>query len=277
MEPGAFSYADSTDPWPRRTVIRFVEAATGQRRLERMYLENRREAAPGESFWASALRKLRVDLQYDARKLAAVPASGPVAFVSNHPFGVLDGIALCSLVETVRPDFRVLTNAVLLKAPEIRDYVLPIDFSGGADVREANARSRRQARAFLEQGGALVLFPSGVVATSPDRWGRRPAVDPPWQPFVATMIHQAGATIVPVHFPGQNSRLFQIASHVSEYARLALLLHEVRRRIGTTLPVLIGDPAPYEALAGYRDRRALADELRRLSDALGGPDQPRPR
>ena len=275
METGAFSYADAGDPLLKRSLIRLVEAATGQRRLERMYLENRRDMRPGESFWSAAMRKMAIDMQYDAARLDLAPRQGPLVYVSNHPFGVLDGIALCSLVEKVRPDFRVLTNAVLLKAPEIRDFVLPIDFSSAPDARATNARSRRAARAFLEGGGALVLFPAGAVSTSPDFWGMQPAVDPPWQSFAATMIQGAKAAVVPVHFPGQNSRLFQIASHISVTVRLALLFHEVRRRLGTPLPIHFGEPVPYAELAGLRDRQALVDDLRRRSEALA--PQPRPR
>jgi putative hemolysin len=268
MQDPTFSYAGDDDPFWWRTTIRLVERATGQARLERMYHECRRQMAPGESFWAAAMKKLAIDMQYDAGKLAAAPRTGPLLFVSNHPFGVLDGIALCSLVQTVRPDFRVLTNAVLLKAPEIRDFVLPIDLSGDPASREANARARVEARAFLEQGGALVLFPSGVVSTSPDRWGAQPAIDPPWQPFVARMVHGARCPVMPVHFPGQNSRLFQIASHVSQTVRLALLFHEVRRRIGTPMPIRVGDAIPYADLEPLRDRQALVGELRRRSEAL---------
>lgn len=275
MENTAFSYADDSDPWYTRVPIRLVETATGQRLLERLYQENRREMAPGDSFWSAALRKLDIALDYDTALLAAAPRVGPLVFVSNHPFGVLDGIALCSLAQQVRPDFRVLTNAVLMRPPEIRDRVLPIDFSGGRTVQIANARSRREASAFLAGGGALVLFPSGVVSTSPDRWGSRPAVDPPWHPFAASMILRAQATVMPVFFPGQNSRLFQIASHISMTIRLALLCHEVRRRMGKPMPIHFGAPIPFADLAPFSDRQALIAELRRRSEALR--DQPRPR
>ena len=267
METGSFSYASSDDPWAKRTLIQILESATGQRRLERMYLENRRQAVPGESFWTAAIRKLQVELQYDSATLERAPRSGPLAYVSNHPFGVLDGIALCSLVEKVRPDFRVLTNAVLLKAPEIRDYVLPIDFSGSPEARSTNARSRAEARRHLEDGGALVLFPAGAVSTSPDRFGMSPAIDGPWGVFAGRMIRSAKASVVPVHFSGQNSRLFQIASHVSEFARLALLLHEVRRRIGSPLPVRIGEPIGFAEFAEL-DPQALTLDLRRRSERL---------
>ena len=57
------------------------------------------------------------------------------------------------------------------------------------------------------------------------------------------------------------SRLFQIASHLSYTLRISLIFHEVRSRIGTSLPVAIGAPIPFAAIAGIKDRQALADDL----------------
>jgi putative hemolysin len=181
---------------------------------------------------------------------------------------VLDGIVISWLVEKVRPDFVVLTNAVLMRAEEVRDFVLPIDFSETPEALEMNLKSRAAARAQLEKGGAVVVFPAGGVSTAPDRLGRRPAVDAPWQPFVAQLIQRAKATVVPIWFGGQNSRLFQIASHLSQTLRLSLIFREVKARIGTSLPVAIGAPIPFQEIAGIRDRQALADHLRAITYAL---------
>jgi putative hemolysin len=189
--------------------------------------------------------------------------------VANHPYGVLDGLVISWLVSKARRDFCVLTNAVLMRAPEAQDYILPIDFAGTEGAQRTNLASRAAARAQLERGGVVVVFPAGAVSTAPDRLGRKPAVDAPWQPFVAQLIQRAGATVVPIWFGGQNSRLFQIASHFSATLRVSLIFHEVRSRIGATLPVVIGAPIPFEALAHIRDRQALADDLRARAYALG--------
>ncbi|NDA48524.1 MAG: acyltransferase [Alphaproteobacteria bacterium] len=268
MSEPSFSYASDEDPLVFRLIIRLIEKATGQTHLEALYRELRKEIQPDASFWPAALAKLDIDVQFDQSRLEHVPRKGALVFVSNHPFGVLDGIALCSLVERVRPDFKVLTNAVLLKAEEIKDRVLPIDFSQAEGSRQANAAARRAAHKHLEEGGALVLFPAGIVSTSPDRLGRKPAIDALWQPFAASMIHKAQAQVMPVWFPGQNSRLFQITSHISQVARLALLFHEVRRRIGTPLPVHLGPIIPYDQLEPIKDRTALMTHLRECAEAL---------
>jgi putative hemolysin len=268
MDDYLFSYAERSDPAVKRGLIRLVEKATGQPKLKRLYLENQRRPRPSESFWQAAVRSLSLDVRYNADALSRLPKTGPAVFVANHPYGVLDGIVISWLIEKVRPDFRVLTNAVLMRASEVRDFVLPIDFSEAPEALETNLKSRSAARAHLEQGGAVVVFPAGGVSTAPDRLGRLPAVDATWRPFVSQLIQRAQATVAPIYFGGQNSRLFQIASHVSLTLRLSLIFHEVKTRIGTVLPVVIGAPIPFEQIAHIKDRQTLADELRARTYAL---------
>ncbi|MCZ8099690.1 MAG: hypothetical protein O9972_17445, partial [Burkholderiales bacterium] len=77
------------------------------------------------------------------------------------------------------------------------------------------------------------------------------------------------APVTPVYFHGQNSRLFQIASHLSLTLRLSLLFKEVRDRIDTTVDVSIGDTIPFSRLEHIADRAELARVLRRTTYALG--------
>jgi len=271
MDDYLFSYATREDPPVKRGLIRLVERATGQPHLKRLYVDNQRNPRPDESFWAAAVRALRLDVRYDTEALARIPKTGPVVVVANHPYGVLDGIVISWLVEKVRPDFVVLTNAVLMRAQEVQDFILPIDFSGTQEALQINIRSRAAAREQLERGGCVVVFPAGAVSTAPDRLGRRPAVDGRWQPFVAQLIQRSKATVAPLWFGGQNSRLFQIASHVSLTLRISLIFHEVKARIGEELPVAVGEPIPFERLDALKDRQALADHLREITYALAFP------
>ena len=262
MDKYLFSYATATDPPLKRGLIRLVEKATGQPKLKKMYLQNQRFPRPDESFWQAAVRSLALDVRYDHNALMAIPKTGPVVVVANHPYGVLDGIVISWLISKIWSDFVVLTNAVLMRAPEVQGFILPIDFSETEEAQRINLTSRAAARAQLERGGVVVVFPAGAVSTAPDRLGRKPAVDARWQPFVSQLIQRSKALVVPVWFGGQNSRLFQIASHLSQTLRISLIFHEVRARIGTSLPVVIGAPIRFAAIAGVKDRQALADDLR---------------
>ena len=278
MDKYLFSYATANDPPIKRGLIRLVEKATGQPKLKRMYVHNRRFPRAGETFFEAAVRSLELDVRYNSHALAAVPKTGPVVFVANHPYGVLDGIVMAWLVSKVRPDFVVVTHIVLTRAPEAAGFILPVDFSGTEEAERTNLNSRAAARAHLAKGGAVVVFPAGAISTTPDALGLKPAVDGRWQPFVAQLIQRSKATVVPIWFGGQNSRLFQMASHVNATLRLSLIFHEVKARIGATLPVVIGTPTPFASVAAIRDRQALADDLRarvyalaRLAPAIGKP------
>jgi putative hemolysin len=171
MDKYLFSYATESDPPIKRGLIRLVEKATGQPKLKRMYIHNQRFPRVGETFWQAAVRSLELDVRYDADALAAVPKSGPVVFVANHPYGVLDGIVMAWLVSKVRTDFVVLTHIVLTRAPEAAQFILPVDFSGAKEAERTNLASRAAARTQLERGGAVVVFPAGAFSTTPDKLG----------------------------------------------------------------------------------------------------------
>jgi putative hemolysin len=267
-----FSYASADDPAPRRIAIRTIERLTGQPRLQRMYLANQRHPRAGETFWDAAVRELELRVEYDEPGLRAIPAIGPVVIVANHPFGVLDGIVISHLVAKIRTDFKVLTNSVLCRTSELRPHLLPIDFAPTPAARATNLRSRADALSWLCAGGALVVFPGGAVATA-ERMFARHAVDPAWRLFTAKAIRRARATVVPVFFEGQNSRLFQLASHVSLTLRLSLLFNEVRNKIGSALTVRIGAPVPFTELSHLADHKALAGHLRRATYELGARNE----
>ena len=77
------------------------------------------------------------------------------------------------------------------------------------------------------------------------------------------MITKSNATVVPVFFDGQNSRLFQLASHIHYNLRVALLLKEFRRRTDKPVEIAIGapiSPATIATLTG--DAQGMMDFLR---------------
>jgi len=268
----AISYIDPAWSATQRMVVRIVERLTGQRRLREVYRSFRAEGGTPEVFWAEMMRRSANQLDFNRDAMAAIPATGRLLVVANHPYGLVDGFALCWLISQVRPDFKLLINSVLVQAPETAPHLLPLDFSGTREGVEINIRSRAAARQHLEAEGALLVFPAGAIATAPDRWARRPALDGPWQPIVAQLMQRTRAPALPVFFEGQNSRLFHIVSHYSVTLRLALMAGEIRRRFGTSVGMTIGAPLPYAEIAHIADRAALAAELCRRTYALGGID-----
>lgn len=266
-----FSYSTADQPVLQRAVIQAIEKIGGQRKLKKLYSQHQKNLLSGENFFDSAIRLLRIRVDYDEAALARTPSAGPVLFIANHPYGVLDGITLTWLATKVRPDTKVLANEVLCQAPEAAANLLPVAFAPTREARETNVNSRIQAQAWLKAGHAIGIFPGGGVSTS-ERPLRGPAVDLPWAPFTGKLLRASQATVVPVFFAGQNSRLFQLASHLSLTLRLSLVFRETARRIGSRLRVRVGEPVPFAEIAHIEDRAALVAELRRRTFGLARPE-----
>jgi putative hemolysin len=164
---------------------------------------------------------------------------------------------------------RILTNSLLCRVPEVDPYLLPVDFSGTTEARRLTAETRRKAAELLAAGKVVAVFPAGGVATANRPLTGR-AVDSPWHPFVGRLATIPGVTTLPVHFSGQNSRLFQVASHTSYPLRVALIFHETRRRMGRPVELRVGAPVAGCDLA-HLDRDQIADDLRRRCMSLAVP------
>jgi putative hemolysin len=272
-----FSYAHSDQSKFRQILIRAVEALTGQPYLRRLYLDwVNYDRWAGEPVFAAALRKLRIELRIaeGAQHLDRLPRTGGVLLVANHPFGVVDGLALGHLGMDLRGNVQILTNSLLCRVPEVDPYLLPVDFSGTPEARRLTAETRRRAASLLLAGKVVAVFPAGGVATANKPLKGR-AVDASWHPFVGRLATLPGVTTLPVHFSGQNSRLFQLASHTSYPMRVALIFHETRRRVGRAVDLRIGAPITAADLTSC-DRDQVAAELRRRCMTLASPALPDP-
>ncbi len=256
----ALSYATYFDHPLKRRMVRALERLSGQPRIQKLY-RRYREELQGEPFFGAAVKLLDLRVEFDLARHAAIPRSGPLVVVANHPFGVLDGLVICHLLSLLRTDFKILTNAVLDGAPEASDWILPIDFAGTKEAQALNIETRRVSLDILKSGGCIIVFPAGGVSTAPTPFSRA-AVDDTWKPFTAKLITQSGASVVPVYFEGQNSRLFQLASHMSLEVRLALIFREVNRKRGKRMPVHIGEVLTPEDLANAGKRAELMSFLR---------------
>ena len=269
-----FSYSRPEQRWLRRSIIRGIEQISGQPYLERLYRDWTANPPAGENLFAAAIRLLEIDVATCDKAWSRVPKSGPVLFVANHPFGVIDGLLMGHLATSVRPDTKIMTHSLLCEIPEAREYLLPVDFGGTPDAIHTSAHTRRRCAEWLRQGHAVSIFPAGSVSTSQSPL-RGPALDAAWHPFAAKLALLPGTTVVPVYFHGQNSRLFQAASHVNYSLRVALLFRESRRRAGTRIAVSVGECVTAEELSGLGSREAVIRDLRRRTLTLGGTDAPR--
>ncbi|WP_321475754.1 GNAT family N-acyltransferase [uncultured Paludibaculum sp.] len=182
----------------------------------------------GRPFLDRLLAELEITCTVCDRDLAHVPRSGPAVFVANHPFGILEGAVIATVLQRIRRDVRLLANGILGIFPEVRDLLLSVDPMGGAERR--NSVPLRRALEFLRGGGLLVVFPAGEV--SHFQWSRGDVSDPEWNPAITRMIeicarHGVNVPVVPAYVHGGNSLLFQAAGVVHPRLRTALLAREL--------------------------------------------------
>jgi putative hemolysin len=261
------TYAGSARSRSGRALIRVLENATGRLSLIRRAEGYEHEVASGRSFWQVITERYGLSLDIVGGALTDIPANGPLIVISNHPYGILDGLMMGHLLDRVRGDFRILANSVFRRAEELNRVILPISFDETKEAVKLNIATRAACLDYLGQGGAIGVFPGGTVSTAAKPFSH--PMDPGWRNFTAKMIAKSEATVVPVFFHGHNSRLFQLASHVHANLRLGLLIKEFRARIDEPVRIVVGKPLPATDLAALRsDPRAMMDCLRRATYAL---------
>ncbi|MDF0601337.1 lysophospholipid acyltransferase family protein [Psychromarinibacter sp. C21-152] len=261
------SYASSAQSKSGRAIIRLLENATGRLHLIRRANGYDLEVADGRDFWQVMIDRYGLSLDVVAGSLDDIPRDQPLILISNHPYGILDGLMMGHILSLTRGDFRILAHRVFRKAEELNRIVLPISFDETKEALRQNVETRKTALDYLANGGAIGVFPGGTVSTAPKPFAQ-PA-DPVWRNFTAKMIAKSDAAVVPVFFDGHNSRLFQIASHLHYTLRMALLIKEFRMRVDEPVKIAVGTPIPQDDLDRHRgDTKSMMDFLRRQTYAL---------
>ncbi|MBY6152920.1 lysophospholipid acyltransferase family protein [Vannielia litorea] len=261
------TYANSVRSKPGRAFVKLLENATGRIGLIKRADGYEDDVAGGADFWDVIRARYGLSLKVTRGSLENIPRTGPLVLVANHPYGILDGLMMGHILSQTRGDFRILAHQVFKRSEELNRIILPIDFDGTREAQAVNLATRKEALAYLAQGGAIGVFPGGTVSTSAKLMSR--PLDPGWRRFTAKMIAKSGATVVPVCFEGANSRLFQLASHIHSTLRIALLIKEFRARIDEPVEVAVGQPVPRDEIAAHAsDPKALMDFLREATYSL---------
>ncbi len=165
-------------------------------------------------------------------------------FVSNHPMGGIDGVALGSLIGRQYDDrFRYLVNDLLMNLPGLAPLCIPINKTG---------REGRDFPRIVEEGFRgnwhILMFPAGLCSRRRDGQIR----DLPWKKTFITKSVETHRDIIPIHFGGRNSDFFYRLSNFSDrYVKkvniaMLFLVDEMYKNRGNTFPVKIGKPIPWQ-------------------------------
>lgn len=229
--------------------------------LERAY------PAEGSAFSRRIMEELGIRLT--VKGLDALPDGERFEFVSNHPLGGLDGIALVGVLGSHYGDdrLRVLVNDMLMHVGPLADLFLPINKYG--------TQGRDAAKAITEafaSDAQILMFPAGLVSR---RHRDGTISDLQWQKSCVVKAIESGRRVVPVYFDGLNSRRFYDVARWRKSLGLrvnieqALLPGELCRAEGAEYRIIFGKPVD---VAAMRERgsspAAIAGALRALTYAL---------
>lgn len=246
-----------------------AEKLLGLERLNKAYdkIVRDKESGSPENFFQLASRHLNLKLQLRPGDLENIPKKGPVVVVANHPHGLSDGIMFGELLTRVREDVRILANEQLSLCQELEPWLIKVDVYEDENAKRKNLSGMRKMISWLRKGGVLGIFPAGTASSF--SLAHKRVTDDPWNANIAAIIRMTKATVVPVHFPGRNSLLFQGVSLINRKARVAFLPREVGRDGRRTHRIVVGKPIPFSQLGQYDSDEAMVSHLRLRTYLLG--------
>lgn len=188
-----------------------------------------------------------LDMTLDIEGLENLPDKNDgrlYTFVSNHPLGGVDGVALGAIIgRHYEGRFRYLVNDLLMNLPGLAPLCIPINKTG------------KQSRSFPEMVEAgfsgdnhILMFPAGICSRKIDGQIH----DLPWKKTFITKSVETKRDIVPIHFGGRNSDFFYglanvcKALHIKFNIAMLFLVDEMYKNVHKSFRVAIGKPIPWQ-------------------------------
>jgi len=166
-------------------------------------------------------------------------------FVSNHPLGGEDGVALGAIIgRHYDSRFRYLVNDLLMNLPGLAPLCIPINKTG---------KQSRQFPAMVEAGfqsdNHMLMFPAGICSRRRSDGEIR---DIPWTKTFISKSVQYQRDVVPIHFSGRNSNFFYRLANFSDRhikkvnIAMLFLVDEMYKNVHKTFRVAFGKPIPWQ-------------------------------
>jgi putative hemolysin len=207
-------------------------------KLNRVY--NQIGDKKGLAFVDELLRILKVNFVFDAEEVQKrIPKTGPAIVVSNYPFGGLEAFLLIKMISQVRGDVRIISTQLLQKVDPISEFFFEEQVQNKkTEKRQVNVGWDRAAQ-HLQAGGIICVFPAGEVSQFDST---RVLSDPQWQYNTLKILKQQRVPIIPVHFQGNNTRLFYLMANIHSSLRSVKLPTEILYHRKRPIKVRIGNP-----------------------------------
>lgn len=199
----------------------------------------------GVEWLEATLRYLDVTLEIEGKENLPAKDDGRFyTFVSNHPLGGADGVALGAIIgKQYDGRFRYLVNDLLMNLPGLAPLCIPINKTG---------HQSRNFPAMVEAGFKsdhhMLMFPAGLCSRKIN--GEIHDLD--WKKTFITKSVETQRDVVPIHFSGENSdRFYRIANICKRLGikfniAMLFLVDEMYKNVHKTFRVTIGKPIPWQ-------------------------------
>lgn len=226
-----------------RFVASWLKKITHQDEIN-VFLWNHRHLT-GTEWLEACIDFLDVTLEIQGEENLPDPHNGKLyTFVSNHPLGGADGVAIGAIIgRHYGNNFRYLLNDLLLNLPALKPVSIGINKTG---------KQGRNFPAMVEEGfqsdNHIIMFPAGLCSRKMNGQIR----DIPWKKTFISKSVEHHRDIVPIHFGGRNSNRFYLIAHLCKVFHLKInlamlfLVDEMFKNKHQTFHVKIGKPIPWQ-------------------------------
>ncbi len=258
--------------WMKRTIC--------QDELNRILDEN--AGLEGADFARGALKSLGITVEPQFEERLPSPENRRVLYVSNHPLGGLDGMALIDYVQRRHGgNVYFVVNDLLSAVKPLEKVFLPVNKFG--------KQSREAVKAVDEAfagNDPVIMFPAGLVSRLrrvPYMGKKRKLVsDLPWNKMFVNKAHHYKRDIIPIFFSGKNSKKFYRMANLRRRLgikfnfEMIYLPGEMVRMADSSLTISFGVPLSWEMLTPGRDAAGCAASVRASVYHINvvDPDQP---
>lgn len=244
--------------WMKRTIC--------QDELNRILDEN--AGLEGADFARGALKSLGITVEPQFEERLPSPENRRVLYVSNHPLGGLDGMALIDYVQRRHGgNVYFVVNDLLSAVKPLEKVFLPVNKFG--------KQSREAVKAVDEAfagNDPVIMFPAGLVSRLrrvPHMGKKRKLVsDLPWNKMFVNKAHHYKRDIIPIFFSGKNSKKFYRMANLRRRLgikfnfEMIYLPGEMVRMADSSLTISFGVPLSWEMLTPGRDAAGCAASVR---------------
>ena len=240
--------------WLPRPLVSWLKRITHQDEVNAFLWRSRDKV--GTDWLCECVDYLQMTLDVKGTENLPKPDDGRLyTFVSNHPLGGADGVALGAIIGRFYDSrFRYLVNDLLMYLPGLAPLSIPINKTG-----KQSRNFPAMVKSGFESQNHMLMYPAGICS----RRHQGVVRDIPWSKTFIQKSVEYHRDVVPIHFSGQNSKFFYRLANFSDRflpfnLAMLFLVDEMYKNVGKTFEVKIGKPIPWQTFDKSRTPKEWA-------------------